>query len=180
MTKKSKKPQTPKEGLYMGNNKDLKYTLTTKRKAFIHALEERKDEFSENQKSKVKRYIDLLEDILRLKYFDGRRHYTMPEMIEDIKLERADLKALIEVLEEDTAVAKKAAEEAFKNEKCYVANSFEDAYNSEGQRELRDLIAEYDACRMELDMYKLECRALWWLLGIIHRPVGFFEKVIYE
>lgn len=180
MTKKSKKPQAPKEGLYMGDSKDLKYTLTTKRKAFMQTFEERKDEFSDKQKSKVRRYIDLLEDILRLKYFDGRRHYTMPEMIEDIKLERADLKALIKPLEEETAAAKKAAEEAFKREKCYVANSFEDAYNSEGQRELRDLIAEYDACRMELDMYKLECRALWWLLGIIHRPVGFFEKVIYE
>ena len=180
MTKKSKKPQAPREGLYMGDSKDLKYTLTTKRKAFIQTFEERKDEFSDKQRSKVRKYIDLLEDILRLKYFDGRRHYTMPEMIEDIKLERADLKALIKPLEEETAAAKKLADEAFKREKCYVANSFEDAYNSEGQRELRDLIAEYDACRMELDMYKLECRALWWLLGIIHRPVGFFEKVIYE
>ena len=180
MAQKSKKPHAPKEGLYMGDSKDLKYTLTTKRKAFMKTLEERKDEFSDKQKSKIKRYIDILEDMLRLKYFDGRRHYTLPEMIEDIRSERSRLKALIKPLEEDAAAAKKAAKEAFKSEKCYVANSFEDTYNSESQRELRSLIAEYDVCQRELDLCKLQCKALWWLLGVIHRPVGFFEKVIYE
>lgn len=180
MAKKSKKPRTPKESIYWGDSKDLKYYLTTKRKSLVRILKEKKSELSDKQKLKLKKYIDLLEDILRLKYFDGRRHYTMSEMIEDIKLERADIKTIVEKLEEETAEAKKIADEVFKREKCYVANSFEDAYNTDGQKELRDLIAEYDACQMELDSYKLQCRALWWLLGVIHRPVGFFEKVMDE
>ena len=104
----------------------------------------------------------------------------MSEMIEEIKLERADVKAIAEELDKETAEAKKIADAAFKREKCYVANSFEDAYNTDGQKELRDLIAEYDVCQMELDSYKLQYRALWWLLGVIHRPVGFFEKVMEE
>ena len=180
MAKKSKKPRTPKESIYWGDSKDLKYYLTTKRKSLARIWKEKKDELSNKQKSKLKKYIDLLEDILRLKYFDGRRHYTMSEMIEEIKLERADVKVIVEKLEKETAEAKKIADEAFKREKCYVANSFEDAYNTDGQKELRDLIAEYDVCQMELDSYKLQYRALWWLLGVIHRPVGFFEKVMEE
>ena len=160
MAKKSKRPQAPKESIYWGDSKDLKYYLTTKRKSLMCILKEKKDELSDKQKLKIKKYIDLLEDMLRLKYFDGRRHYTMSEMIEEIKLERADVKAIVEELEKETAEAKKIADGAFKREKCYVA--------------------EYDVCQMELDSYTLQCRALWWLLGVIHRPVGFFEKVMEE
>ena len=69
----------------------------------------------------------------------------MSEMIEEIKLERADVKAIVEELEKETAEAKKIADGAFKREKCYVANSFEDAYNTDGQKELRDLIQYMDS-----------------------------------
>ena len=183
MAKKSKKLITsrkPKESMYLGDNINLKYYLTTKRESLKSILTEKKTELSDKQKSKLVRYIDLLEDMLRLKYFDGRRHYTMPEMIEEIKLERTDIKANVDKLEKEIVEAKKIADEAFKKEKCYVANSFEDTYNSDGQKELRSLIAEYEACKMELDSDRMYCKTLWWLLGVIHRPVGFFEKVMEE
>ena len=180
MAKKSTKPRAPKESMYFGDNKDLKYYLTEKRKNLMRILKEKRDELSDTQKSKLEKYIDLLEDILQLKYFDCRRHYTMPEMIQDIKLERADIKANEEKLEKKTDEAKKIADAAFRKEKCYVANPFEDIYDSDGQKELRSLIAEYEACKAELDLDKMHSKTLWWLLGIINRPTGFFAKVMEE
>ena len=58
MAKKSKRPQAPKESIYWGDSKDLKYYLTTKRKSLMCILKEQKDELSDKQKLKIKKYID--------------------------------------------------------------------------------------------------------------------------
>ena len=63
--------------------------------------------------------------------------------------------------------------------RIYLANKYEvSIYNSPEQENLRNLIDEYQAIEWEYKSLE-ECRTiLWWLLGVIHRPIGFFEKVI--
>lgn len=180
MARKTTGVRSNKEVMFLGDNKELKYYLTAKRRTFEGILKERKKELSAQQKSSLKNKIDMIDDMLDQRYFTGRRHYTMQEMIDAIKDERAELDSVITPLEEEKDAAKMRADEAFKEEKNYLANSYEDMYDSEGQRRLRELIDEYDACSEELESYKRQWRALWWLLGVIHRPVGFFEKVMDE
>lgn len=180
MARKSKKTRTSQEKMYSGDSKDLKYYLMTKSKYYMYVLKARGDELSLEQKMRIKGYVDLLDLVLRLEYFKSQRCYTMPELIENIKFERADIKGIIETLEKDAAEARKAADEALKRENSYIASSFEDAYDTDGQKELRALMTEYDACKMQLDEYKRDWKSLWWLLGIINRPVGFFADVITE
>ena len=102
----------------------------------------------------------------------------MADMIEEIKLERADLLEEIEVMSLEMKRAKSLADEAFKSEKCYYANKYEELYMSHGQVQLRHLVDEYQVLLAQHEGLEKCRKTLWWLLGVIHRPTGFFENVI--
>lgn len=180
MSKRRKKNElrTPNEAMFLGDSRDLKYYLVSKNKALKKILKERKGEFSKQQLDKISAYEEMIEYMLEQRVFNGRKTYQIPDLIDEIKLERADLQSAINALKEATEKAKKVAEEAFSRENKYLANAYEELYNTEGQQELRELIAEYEVCKVELEGYQKDWKALWWILGVIHRPIGFFSKIL--
>lgn len=180
MSKQQKKNElrTPKEAMFLGNSRDLKYYLVSKNRALEKILKERREELSKQQIDKISSYEEMIECMLEQRVFNSRKVYQIPDLIDEIKLERAELQSIISVHKEATEKAKKIAEEAFLRENKYLANTYEELYNSEGQQELRDLITEYEVCRFELEEYQKDWKALWWILGVIHRPIGFFSKVL--
>lgn len=170
--------RTPKEAMFLGDSRDLKYYLVSKNKALHKIVKERGKELSKDERKKISNYEEMIEAMLEQGIFSGRKVYQMPELIDEIKLEREDLQTAISILKEATSKAKNLADDAFVREKKYLANEYEELYNTEGQRELRQLILEYEATRAELEEYQKDWKTLWWILGVIHRPMGFFEKVL--
>lgn len=180
MSKRKNSAESKKsvEAMFLGDNRDLKCYLVNKNKALKKIEKEKKNELSKEQLNKINLYSEMIEDMLDLRVFNGRKVYQMPELIDEIKLQRADLWCSMDAVKEEVEKAKHVADTVFKRENSYLANAYEELYFSEGQRELRDVIAEYEVVRNEFDGYKKEWKTLWWLLGVIHRPVGFFEKVL--
>lgn len=178
MAKKKSDVKKVTEAMFLGDSRELKSYLLNKKKFFKDFLKDRKDELSENQSSKIKGYIEAIDEMIDQKYFKGRRVYSMSDMIEEIKIERTDLAEEMKRLKEEVDIAKKRADEAFKAENSYLANKYEDSYNSSGQIELRMLIDEYQMLKYQYGVLEMCRKSLWWLLGVIHRPSGFFEKVI--
>ena len=77
--------------------------------------------------------------MLDQKYFEESSIYTMPEMIEAIKLERMDLAEELKQMEPILKEAKQVAEDAFKHANGYLANKYEvSIYNSPEQENLRN------------------------------------------
>ena len=175
---KNRGANKPKECKFLGDSKELKKYLITKKTFFEQILKRNKEGISDTQKEKLEGYVDAIEEMLDQKYFRGRRVYSMEEMIEEIKIERADLLEEIEVMKLELKKAKELADKAFKDEKCYYANKFEELYKSQGQVQLRHLVDEYQALLAQFEGLEKCRKTLWWLLGVIHRPTGFFENVI--
>lgn len=176
--KKANELRAPKEPMFLGDSRDLKYYLVSKNKVLKKIKKEREKELSSEQLKKISNYEEMIEDMLEQRMFSGRKIYQMPELIDEIKLEREELLTTISALKEKALKAKNLANEAFAREKKYLANKYEELYNTEGQEELRQLILEYEALMAELEEYQKDWKTLWWILGVIHRPIGFFEKVI--
>lgn len=176
--KKLREAKRVKECMFLGNNQDLKMYLSAKKKFFKQLLKNKENGLSSVQIEKVSGYVDAIEDMLDQKYFKGRSVYSMSEMVEEIKLERADLQAEIEIMEAEVKEARRLADEAFKTEGGYYANKFEERYDSAGQIELRMLVDEYQMLNYQKENLEKCRKILWWLLGVIHRPAGFFEKVL--
>lgn len=166
------------EAMFLGNNRDLKYYLVSKNKALREIAVAKSKELTKEQLSKIKLYSEMIEDMIDLRIFNGKKVYLMPDLIDEIKLERAELYDLMESIKVEVEQYKAIASAIFKRENSYLANAYEELYFSEGQKELRDAIAEYEALRAEFEGYQKEWKALWWVLGVIHRPIGFFEKVL--
>ena len=162
---KNRGANKPKECKFLGDSKELKKYLITKKTFFEQILKRNKEGISDTQKEKLEGYVDA-------------RVYSMEEMIEEIKIERADLLEEIEVMKLELKKAKELADKAFKDEKCYYANKFEELYKSQGQVQLRHLVDEYQALLAQFEGLEKCRKTLWWLLGVIHRPTGFFENVI--
>lgn len=101
----------------------------------------------------------------------------MPEIIDEVKERRNSLKEGVASLEKEFETSKAKAYEAFKKAGKYMANEFEEAYNDELQINLRRAIEEYQADEFELSNMQEEIKVYWWLLGVINRPLGFFDKV---
>lgn len=172
------KPRKKDEAMFWGDSRDLKHYLVSKRGALLEILNNKDDSISAEQHDKVKKYIEMIDDMLDECVLYFKECYSMDDMIKQIKLERYDLKNVMSRLEKELENAKSDVEDIFKREGSYVANKYEDAYNSFGQQALRNAIAEYEAIYFEYGEYKKELKVLWWMLGVIHRPVSFFEKVL--
>ena len=177
MARKKSETSKVKEAMFLGDSKELKGYLVAKRKFFKILIKEDK-ELSKEQTDKISGYIEAIDEMLEQKYFSGRRVYSMSELIDEIKLERADLQLEMKALKSEVEEAKAKAEGAFRAQKGYLANKYEAVYNSSGQVELRKLIDEYQVLSYHYEGLEKCRKTLWWLLGVIHRPVGFFEKVV--
>lgn len=165
-----------KEGKFIGDSKDLRIYLTKKVKVLRELLKDEKDKV---RKKKIADRIELVEEMLDQKYFTEDRVYTMPELIEAIKLERALLYTEYKSMEPDLNEARKLAYDAFKKAGGYLANKFEDKnYNTKEQVEAREFINEYQFLEWEYEGLVHLWNMLWKLLGVINRPVGFFDKII--
>lgn len=175
-TKKST-AKKPAEVMFMGNSEELKQFINKKKNALISLNAETSDEELENRLCGM---IYVCECVLDLSYFKRGKIKTMSELIELIKEDRAELKQCMEELQPDLEAAQKEAEEAFKAAGSYLANKFEDEYNSPSQERARECVDEFQILKYQYDKASEESKTKWWLLGIIHRPVGFFEKANVE
>lgn len=178
--KKKNDSRKPRECKFLGDSKELKKYLVNKKASFEKLLKEQNKELSDKQKEKIIGYIDAIEEMLDQKYFRSRKLFSMEELIEEIKIERDDLSKEIDAIRLEKEKAKQLADKAFEAEKGYYANKFEPLYDTPGQIELRNLVGEYQVLVFQIESLEKCKKALWWLLGVIHRPIGFFEKVIDE
>lgn len=179
----SVKARKPKECMFLGDSEGLRKYLLAKKNFLEQMLRKNEREYTRLQIGKIESYVRMINEILNQKYFQHVRVYSMPEMIEEIKLEREDLRIELETMKSELEKAKKIAYEAFNTENSYYANKYEEElYNSPGQIKLRELVDEYQVLEFQYsDLIKsMERRReiLRMLLGIIHRPVGFFEKLV--
>ena len=175
MSRKSSTTSTKKESRFIGDSKDLKMYLLQKKEMYRELLKGTKDKL---YIKRIKERISLIEDMLDQKYFTEDEVYSMNELVEAIKRERADLYIEYKSMEPDLADAKKLAYDAFNTSGGYLANSYEkELYNSRQQVELRELIDEYQALEWEYEGLVKCWKVLWKLLGVINRPIGFFEKL---
>lgn len=175
MTKNARKKTTkkPDEPMFLGNSAELKQYLVRKRDALKALQVKTKDEERENILGGM---IYTCEMVVDLPYFKRGKVRSMPELIEAVKAERDELKSFMTDLQPDLDAAKKEAEEAFKAAGSYLANKFEDSYKEPAQINARECIDEYQALQYEYDQAEDDLKTNWWLLGIIHRPTGFFSK----
>lgn len=170
-----------REPYFMGKCYELKSFLNEKKKSIRLHLKRSEDGLTKKQKDKVSNYIDLIDSVLDLKYFteSALGDMTMAELIEDIKLERELLEEPIEEAKMEMNAAKAELDGAFAITR-YLSNKYDGDYDSPEQINLRSCIAEYQAAQYEHEKLELERTVYWWLLGIICRPQGFFEKVFEE
>ncbi|MBQ9314033.1 MAG: hypothetical protein IJ220_03385 [Clostridia bacterium] len=162
------------EVMFMGNSAELKQFISKKMKALNSLKVATKNGEVEN---KVCGLIYVCESVLELPYFKRGKVRSMPELIEATKQERQELQDLMESIKPDLESAKAEALEAFKAVGSYLANKYEDSYNSLEQIHARECIDEYQALQAEYEKAEEDAKTNWWLLGIIHRPTGFFAKV---
>lgn len=180
---KFSKTRKPKESMFLGDSKELKKYLLAKKNFLEQMLRKNENEYTQVQIGKIESYVRMINEILNQKYFQYLRVYSMTEMIEEIKLEREDLRIELETMKSELEKAKKMAYEVFYAENSYYANKYEEElYNSPGQVKLRELVDEYQVLEFQYSDFikSMERRReiLRMLLGIIHRPVGFFEKLV--
>ena len=175
---RAKRNKTPKEGMFLGNSIELKSFLLTKKKYFEDLVEKSYANLEYEQICKVRGFIEAIEGILDQKYFIGNRVYTMPEMIEEIKIERDELLKEIEAIKPEAERAKNMAYDAYKQADSYYANKFEDIYGTPVQVLLRHYVDEYQVLCYQIECLEKCRKALWQLLGVIHRPIGFFANVL--
>lgn len=176
MASKKDKLSAPRECMFLGNSKELKAYLITKKKVLTKALNS--ENFDHNKKSTLEAYIDMIEFMLELNFFYSRKIYTMPELIDAIKVERSELDEEMDNMKPVMDKARQMVDLAFENADRYMANKYEELYESEKQKVLRDSKTEYEIIEWEYEILEKRKRVLWWLLGVIHRPLGFFENVI--
>ena len=174
---KEKKNKVPKEGMFLGNSVELKVYLKAKKKYFEDFVEKNYKKLENEQIFKIRGFIDIIEEMLGQKYFIGNRVYSMPELIEEIKIERDELFIEIEAIKPDVENAKEKAYDAYKEVDGYYANKYEDAYNTHEQVLLRHYVDEYQALCYQIECLEKCRKVLHRLLGVIHRPTGFFAKV---
>ena len=177
-TKNRSANKRTKECMFLGNSLELKAYLISKKKSFEELITKNNKKLSYEQICKIKGFVEAIEEMLDQKYFRGERVYSMSEMLEEIKLERDELIKEIEAMIPEVQRAKEMAYDAYKEEKGYYANKYEDIYNTHGQVLLRNLVDEYQALNFQVEGLEKCRKALWWILGVIHRPTGFFEKVL--
>ena len=174
---KDKRNKIPKEGVFLGNSVELKVYLITKKKYFEEFVEKNYKKLESEQIYKIRGFVEVIEEMLEQKYFIGNRVYSMPELIEEIKIERDELLIEIEAIKSDVESAKEKAYDAYKEVDGYYANKYEDIYDTRPQRELRYYVDEYQALCYQIECLEKCRKVLHRLLGVIHRPIGFFEKV---
>ena len=171
--------KAPVEPIFLGTSRELYYYLCQKRAMLLQLLKDKRNDYTSEQRKKIKHYYDLIEDMLVQKYFTDGDVFSMREMIEMIKLERADLLCRLNELEIDVGIAKKLADAALAETHGYMAQQYEQEYDSYRQRALREAVDEYQALKHEYDAIVSDRKALHCLLGVINRPNGFFKNVLY-
>lgn len=170
--------KAPVEPMFLGTSRELYYYLCQKRAMLLQFLKNKGYDYTKNQRKKIKHYYDLIADMLAQKYFTDGDVFSMREMIEMIKLERADLLNRLNDLEIDVSIAKKLADAALIEAYGYMAHRYEDEYDSYKQQALREAVDEYQVLKHEYDAIVRDRKALHCLLGVIHRPNGFFKNVM--
>lgn len=175
---KDKRNKGPKEGLFLGNSVELKSYLRAKKNYFEEYVEKNYTKLDCEQIYKIRGFIDAIEEMIDQKYFIGNRVYSMSELIEEIKIERDELLKEIESIKPEAARAKDLAYDAYKEVDGYYANKYENIYDTRPQRELRHYVDEYQILCNEIESLEKCRKALWRLLGVIHRPTGFFANVL--
>ena len=174
MPKKECSASKFREGRYPGNSEELKKFLSRKSGSLRQLYEKTTDKAI---KRNIKKFIDKISDVLELDYFDRGSIMTMEELIKVIKKERKKLSAEMNRLKSKLDVAEASCVEAFNEAGKYMANVYEDEYNTPEQEKLRALYDIYDSIKLEYESYERPWRIRWWLLGIINRPIGFFKNV---
>lgn len=175
---KEKRNKIPKEGMFLGNSVELKVYLMAKKKYFEEFVEKNYAKLDSEQIYKIRGFIEAIEEMLEQKYFIGNRVYSMPELIEEIKIERDELFKELETIKLDVESAKEKAYDAYKEVDGYYANKYENIYDTRPQKELRHYVDEYQSLCHQTECLEKCRKVLWWLLGVIHRPTGFFKKVL--
>ena len=125
----------------------------------------------------VSEYIRFLYDILGLSIWDEfERDNTIYAFKERIKSDYQLAKLEEHNAKEHYKVAEAEFLEIY-NAEGRICGWYEERYDTLIQRELRDLKAEYDAALYICSMAILQRKILWYMLGILNRPEGFFDRV---
>lgn len=177
----SEKIAKSRKEMWHGNSEELMIYLRKKSIALTKIL---KETDNQNDKEKIRGFINVIDEVLKLKYFG---YYPIVGMISLINAVKDDREKLLDELdayknEHQGEISRLESElqEALCDSDFYYANSFEEEYESEKQKKLRESSQAYEEAKFDYDMdiavMEHRIKVFDWLQGIIHHPVNFFKN----
>lgn len=159
---------------FEGNSEEFKNYLNRK----MYELLRRKDMVTRQAaKDIIQRTVNQIEDVLGLSYFAKDPVMSMNELIAITKKDRNDDIAYRDKTQEELNAMKDKHSEAIQRaNEIRNENPEANEHNSQELEAICDLNDEYMFLEHELECVRENIDIRRWLLGMIHRPKGYFNK----
>lgn len=160
---------------FVGTTEELRSYIAFKKLELLKCKKSLSRTWDNREKiSKIESLMSICDSVASLPIFKGKKMY-MPELIEKVKNRRADYEKRIQETKAQVEFAQIMADRAYKEAGSFLSFENEDEYNSPEQVRARNMAIELETQKNNLKFLERENKKLWWLLGIINRPKGFFN-----